>query len=449
MNIQLNATTYENAQLFAIVCDGSDDDTCEVERREVLNAQTSKITLHIPRRLATLLPNIACTVAAQPQKEKRKKPSRVSPPPPTMRRKARRVLLSDDDTDVMEHGESKEQKEAKYTVQDDNDPWPMVDRVEYMDRQPVRDSLMFVDMHGTVLDETNLQKTECIVTEQGELLCVNRPNFIMFAFLENEIVKYAPGRPVRLDIDDDTGDINLTIQWLKSDKECTNNKPSELVDLLLEDESSLPADCACTNLAHMTHTARSKWMSEYAFVLSAFKHVEQGRRLGCWSQEVGLSRKTSRDDISADLMDYLEFYSVKPRWIWRTSLGVFIWDHFLQTSINFGLKPRHDLVTKILNARTWSDCNENPLDQTEVCGACGKQEVVGNRVILDAYDVSVGFVCLRRMRYIADVGNHIRAFREHKHFDMSKGIHMIVSLHELFTTHKDSEHNIQQSFRKS
>lgn len=368
--------------------------------------------------------------SVEPQEEEGEVKEQVSKPRPKRRLK-RRIESEEED----EGEEEPRNVIADYSVASDTNVWSSLDHVHYQEESDTtRDELLYLDMHGNEI-KTALEHTEFIVTPEGEVCSVNGAHFAMFSCWERGRLVYAPGKPHKMTTTG--GEICLTIEWLKPSRQLASPHPTSLEEIVLREHFSLPATAFCANLEHLCDKTRDNHMSEYHSTLRALRCVVSRPKLGAWARETG----AKQDETSgADLMDLLEFRFIKPQWIWRSCLGVYIWTTFLRPVIEFGLKPNLPLVESVLNAPEFEQCE---IPEKTNCDACGKRDVVKNRVSIGTQTYDVGCVCLSRMRYIHQVANHIRNAR---HSDFKHATNICLKLSMLQKAYLEEQDDFKQLF---
>lgn len=413
--------------------------TCELAVRMHPDKQPTDCVLHLPKAwksMQTLVPNDFLMVGKRiPIFVDDKYEEEIEP----IKRRKRLHRSSSQKTQT----QSEEHIEGEYSVALDMTQWESLDKVPYLSVETKRDKMLFLDIHGSQVKEDDVDSIEFLVTPNGEVCCIHGERFGMFAYLEGANTKYAPGKPRQLVMAD--GELSIDIEWFKpaNDLPSRSQLPSSLEELFLTKHFSLPASAFCANLAHLTDATCLKWMSDYYMPLRCFRQVFPRVRLGMWALETDL--KFARQETQADMLDLLELYYIKSAWIWRCTLGEYIWSHFIQSVVDFGGKPKLGLVEQLLNARL-CEGGECPMWNRDKCEVCGKVDVLKHFIKIDDFLMGVGFVCLSRMRYIFNIGDRIRNFRKKLTFDVLDAQTLVSDLRTLQLAHQDQEEHFKLSF---
>ena len=299
-------------------------------------------------------------------------------------------------------------------------------------------------MHGQELKTmAYLESTEFIVTEDGEVCSINGggSNFAMFSYWEHGRINYAPGKPHAITAS--RGELHITVEWLKPSRDLTDAFPNSFEEIVLRERSSLPISAFCANLAHLTDTTRARFMTKYYGTLRSLDRMFPRPKLGEWARETGAALGHAS---GADLMNMLEFYYIKAEWIWRSCLGEYIWNTFVQCAVDFGGKPNLSLVEKLLNTSNLGNSDNIIIQERATCGACGKRDVVKNQVSFDAESLGVGCVCLSRIQYIFAIGQRMRELRSKPAFDFENARNLCTNLCQLQKTYQDEQENFQRIF---
>lgn len=112
--------------------------------------------------------------------------------------------------------------------------------------------------------------------------------------------------------------------------------PLSVDEIQLQDEYVLPLASFCVNLSHMLDKIREKWMPAYASTLRLYDKFCCKPRLGSYRVQ------PHKDDLCiADTMDLLEFRFIQSQWIWRSTLGSYIWNQFLLSVVDFVRQVEH------------------------------------------------------------------------------------------------------------
>lgn len=464
MDIQIGKFRVRGVAKFEVVPDLDDEEqTCDFDL-SVEPSGEQVFRLHTPRAWEHILPNISICQAGQTMT-----PSQSRSPKLTTKPKRTQQLPSHNKTTtakpkrrrqiIVENNESEDEQTAPsspqtppnqpdtpqqqpkdFNVTTDDSLWFSLDRVQYKDKGmlPKRDHITYLDMHGQEL-KTYSERTEFVVTEDGEVCSINGPNFAMFSYWEHGRTNYAPGKPREIVVT--RGELYITIEWLKPSRDLTDAFPTSFEEIVLRGHSSLPASAFCANLAHLTDKTRTRFMSDYYSTLRSLDRIYPRAKLGEWGKETGATRDSSS---GADLMDMLEFYYIKPEWIWRSCLGEYIWNTFVQCAVNFGGKPNLPLVEKLFNASSLD--SEVEMQEKTNCGACGKHDVVKNRVSFSGETLGVGCTCLSRIVYIFDVGQRMRILRKKPAFDLENARTLCTDLCQLQKGYQDQQDNLNAFF---
>lgn len=353
----------------------------------------------------------------------------------------RKRLFRKAKNDVEEEEDDEDAKKDSSTLYnvDKDTTHCMCDYVHYAYANATKDNYVFFDAQGTELKPDDLS-SEFIITPQGEVICPNGVNYAMFAFLDDDgNTKYAPGKPISFEFNGDETMINIC--WLKTQadlEDSSMNEPISFGDILFEEESALPITSFCANLSHLSQTTRDKWMAEYASTLSHYDKMSKKPHLGSYKPPQKM------DVCVADLLDLFEFRFIKSEWIWRSTLGNYIWIHFISPAIDFGGKPQLSLVEELLSASAF---NKHITDITHRgdCEACCKKHVVENVVVLHSRTVAVGYMCLHRMKYIWDIGHCMRKLRDSVTFSKLNISTMFADMQHLQTKYQEE----QEDFKKN
>ena len=450
MNVHMGPLCVRDLSRVEFVPD-NDECKCEIDMQFQDNDQ-KVLRVRIPRAWKDVLGDLSIVSASSSTSvvtydtsndvpDKKQEEEEEDPKQKTRKKKRRlkrRIESEEDDTD--ESLNKHHTPDAEYSVSTDDSAWPTLDHVrfvEHIEPNVKRDKLLFLDMHGQEIT-TSLERTEFIVTPDGEVCSINSGHFAMFSCWERGNVVYAPGKPCQMKMV--RGEMFLTIEWLKPSRQLASPHASALEEIVLREHFALPVTAFCANLAHLSDSTQVENMGDYYSSLRALNAIVPRPKLGVWAQETG----GKRDETSgADLMDLLELRYIKPQWIWRSCLGEYIWKTYVQPAVEFGLKPNLPLVETLLNIPGFDECE---IDEKTDCDACGKRDVVKNRVCFGNESYNVGCVCLSRMRYLYRIGTHMRSVRAHVPFNIKQGQNLCVELSTLQKNYQDEQDAFKQRF---
>lgn len=451
MDVHIGGLRVCGVTNFEVVPDlDGEDQKCDVDMS--LDESGAKIVrVRTPRTWKHIIPQVHICQSKYIVKSPHDspKPKRNQPSDNTITTKSkrrRRIALRTDESEEDDHAPSPSRTEPddEYSVAADDSAWPTLDRVQYKDkRAPRRNGMVYLDMHGQEL-KTYLERTEFIVTEDGEVCSINgASNFAMFSYWEHGRTNYAPGKPREITVP--RGELYITIEWLKPSRDIADALTNSFEDLVLREASSLPASAFCANLAHLADKTRVRCMTKYYSTLRSLDRIFPRAKLGEWAKETGETRDVAS---GADLMNMLEFYYIKPEWIWRSCLGEHIWNTYVQCAVDFGGKPNLLLVEKLLQASSLDIINNDNIQEKTNCDACGKRDIVKNKVSFGTQTLDVGCVCLSRISYIFAIGERMRALRSKPAFDRQDARSLCTDLCELqnmYQNEQDSFHSLFSS----
>ena len=263
----------------------------------------------------------------------------------------------------------------------------------------------------------------------------------MFSFIEDNQLKYAPGRPIAFDFR--ANELYITIQWLNTTLP-NLHVVQDIDQLLLEELSSLPLSSFCASLAHLPIKIQERYMTDYFTPLRLLREFSSKPALLEWS----LSRGYPQDENQLfDMQDLLEFRFVKSTWIWRTTLGLKIWTDYIQPFLTFGNAPNLSLVTKLLNAPRFLSTEPTQFFQRIDCDACKKPQIVEHQVNIGEV-FSVGIACYEHMEYIYDVGYHMSQMRLEHSVDPHHQYQFLQTLTKLQSAYLETRKAMETQFAR-
>lgn len=428
MKLCIGLRHYDDVPNIAFVFDM--DTTCKATMEQDL--VSGAVKLHVPKTWKAQLSRFSCSsdsLAAQPivddNSECKETPAEAPPKRKiaTTKKASKRLCLKRRLTE--DENLEEEEETVLYNAQKDVEQCIQKDHVLLEQKHDMRKDYLYFDKDGTELKEDD-ETIEFIVTPQGEVVCPNGVDYAMFAFLDDEgRTRYAPGKPLSFEFS--KTDVMINIRWLNTDDDVTSSHPNPLSvdEIQLQDEYVLPLASFCVNLSHMLDKIREKWMPAYASTLRLYDKFCCKPRLGSYRVQ------PHKDDLCiADTMDLLEFRFIQSQWIWRSTLGSYIWNQFLLSVVDFGGKWNIELVETLLNSEYFY---ESPMTNNRTtCEACGKQDIVENSVSFGSSTLVVGYVCMNRMQYIFDIGSCMRQARAiNDSFSKEKLTKMILNMQTL------------------
>lgn len=437
MEIQVGTKRVFDVGLFELQYDQGSKDSVRLLTSENLDApHTKQCTLVVPKSWqSTLGPLvIRCNVSKNQDDPQSESEDIVRENKAHCKKRRRRVKNI--------QAEDEEDKAQTYNVACDETHWPAFDHVAYVDERFERSNkLIFLDKFATTVVAWS-SSAEFVITPDGEVCAKHGNRFGMYAYLgEDENTHYAPGRP--RDFVSSHGKLAVLVEWLQITSKLKDAIPDSVEEIVLQDHSSLPLTAFCADLSHITDATRKDWMSNYLGSMVGLDYVCKRPTLGMWFVENGL--KAHDVSSGANLHDFLEFYHVRPQWIWRTCLGDYIWFQFVCCAVDFGAKPNLKLVEMMLQTIQFEDCE---IPEKTDCDACGKRHVVKNRITLSEQTLDVGCVCLLRIDYLFRIGKRMRAFRCVA-FDVENALSLCSDLCDLRQTYQDKLDMFKDFFHKS
>ena len=350
--------------------------------------------------------------------------------------KRKQIVVSDSECETSDTEEQKLQTIlAKYDM-DKN-----VAIVWTHKRQLPSRELQFRSLSGALMSPSDVSSDNItfLCLSHGIVISNEHPGLFVFEYLDGDgegELHYAPGQIDYIDIDEKTNDVMLTIRFMMEDSQFMSNEIN--ATLSLDTDYQLPLSSLKFYCCHLTTRVQEELMPKYKLV------IREWYKRYSWRQ-VGLLRGFFKQaaTMQADLYDFLELYYVQDKYVWRTALGTFIWDMYIRPICTFGVKPRMDLVSRVMSMKNFDvlpflDAQEEYTHIT--CAACGKADVVSCAEIPDkngTEKLGFGCVCAERLECLHKIGKAIQDFRE-ANFDVRNfrnllhGIRLVFEGQKLF-----------------
>jgi len=361
------------------------------------------------------------------EEEKPKKPCR---------KRFQKIPTDDDDDEEHKH-DTVEEKEA--------DPR---DKLAWTHERILAGDFWMYDCQGNLLLPTDKKSVTFVVSKSGTVLARDHPGFVEVCYVDPknaDVNLYAPGHMEELKMVNELPQIRFS--WLKEDTVYRKQNPqpfSTFSKLIASKTHWMPLDAVSASLMHLPRSVKEKRMQNYKYVLNQF---ETDNHFGLLSYTHELNgTKYQRAEI-ADVYDFLEFYHIPDEYIWRSALGTYIYNNFIVYALDFGGKPRKEMVSQLLCSTSFSgkEAEGSYTGERGVCEACGKTHVMTHHVRLDdGHEWNVGCVCVKRMEYLYDIGKVMRHFRDVKEFDKDAVNVFIPTMKSLQDNHRmeaESDHN--------
>lgn len=334
------------------------------------------------------------------------------------------IVMDSDDEDQLYDGE------------DDRDKIPWKHTRQMQDR--VRQEPIFYDHDGSRLEEYSELECRFVVTSNGTVLSQEHPQLYCIAFLnQKNQEEYAPGSINTFVIDKQrNNEVLADIRWLRTNKKYQQSLirggaegSLQSPELFQSSRNSmvLPTIWAPTYL--LPKKIQSKLMPNYDQTLGFF-NTKFIFGLGTYSLETFTRLKPGQ---VADMFNLLEFYHVKDKWLWRTHLGTYIYNNFIQCALMFGFKKRDDIVHAALKSKVELG-NINSQQKIDgfagSCQACDKAHVIQHRFVFADFVLHTGCVCARRIQYLLQIGSILHEFRDAKNFSPDVAVCLIPGMQE-------------------
>ena len=272
----------------------------------------------------------------------------------------------------------------------------------------------------------------------GTVVSPHHPSFVVVMYEKtNGEIGYAPGHAEEFRYQAKTDTIEVRLCWLKTDAEFLDDPDLDEPDASLENPVHhwMPISCIKGQLSHIGRKVKELSMPEYILVLNRWERDNIPYNLH------SCSRLLNNDRLpQADIFDYLQFYYIPDQFIWRTCLGAHILIKYVNPISTFGIKPRHDLILKMMLSQE-DIAKVGTRDTERTCDACAKHDIV-----LYAYtDLFFGCVCAARLQFIRELAMTIRAFRG-KRFSFRNCECLLPQLNRLHIEHFDQANERERSF---
>jgi len=270
-----------------------------------------------------------------------------------------------------------------------------------------------------------------LISCNGQMLNFNNPHFTVFKYSQHRKILYAPAR-CRCTYYSRDDHLLLEFDWLIPDTtlKCreARYKLETLKDLESREGTTLPLSAIVCNLNYMSHEEQQTSMPQYQKVLAKFN------KLLCTAGETFVY-----DNVQ--IANYLEFYFIKPEWIWRSQLGQYMWLNFVKPNLRFG---RMDCWQKACSVFTMQNITSHliPTSKT-MCFMCNIPCQKVHEVVLEhaeeeeAKHWQVDTKCNSKLLFLNDIRIFLQTMRQGPLFDASKKDLFVPFFKKCFQTMHD------------
>jgi hypothetical protein len=281
-------------------------------------------------------------------------------------------------------------------------------------------------MHGEPC--TPKSKTEFYAVPNGTVFTLDNENLIIAEFEnDDEKIDFAPAKIDEIDVSR-SFNVTVLVAWLRTDEDMRKSYNPDYFEL----PCWMPISVVYTSLEHAHQVCKNKMMPKYRQTMHEYES-DHKQGLLSYSESKKLAIPPGQ---KWDLFDMLQFFHCRDPVLWHTPLGMYIFDNFVYTETTFGMKPRMDLVSKIMTT-TNSEFTCEQLVWKGTCD-CGKKDVILFNVITGSGvgHIRFGSDCIRKVHYLHDVGILIQNFRNQEDFIPEMGTSMMTTLSEMYFSYK-------------
>lgn len=134
-------------------------------------------------------------------------------------------------------------------------------------------------------------------------------------------------------------------------------------------------------------------------------------RIGTWSRKHNVQKAIESWDVM-DIADFLQFYHIRPEWMWFTRLGRYVCETFIQSSLNLFLHSE-DALSILELARNADTFETHPrATSANICMMCGRTGHCSQTIVINQHlHVDVDARCFAAIELVHLVTQTLMRFR--------------------------------------